>query len=96
MSAERAAAFTNSHLLLDPNYSQVSTSFAMDVIDIGSFAKPLRMAPGLGCSGLYRLNGKARRREPLGTMIGSAMTQVDNTEAILRTITSIRLTERQP
>lgn len=57
VSAEQAAAFTGSHLLLDPNYSQVSASFAMDVIDIGSFANPLHMAPGLGRSSLYRPKG---------------------------------------
>jgi peptidyl-tRNA hydrolase len=57
VSAEQAAAFTGSHLLLDPNHSQVSASSATNVINMGSFANPLRIAPGLGRSSVYRPNG---------------------------------------
>lgn len=57
VSAEQAAAFTGSTLLLDPNYSQVTGSFAMNILDIGSFANRMNMFPGLGRSSLYRPNG---------------------------------------
>lgn len=54
VSAEQAAALTGYRLLLDPNFSQVSASFAMSVVDIGVYASPYMMAPGLRRSSLYR------------------------------------------
>ncbi|MBG6181377.1 hypothetical protein [Arthrobacter sp. CAN_A1] len=54
VSAEQAAALTGYRLLLDPNFSQVSASFAMNVLDIGAYTSPSMMAPGLTRSSLYR------------------------------------------
>lgn len=54
VSAEQAAAITGSPLLLDPNYSSIAASFAMDVIDIGLFSGPGRTAPGMNRSTLFR------------------------------------------
>ena len=54
VSAEQAAAITGSPLLLDPNYSSIAASFAIDVIDIGLFSGPGRTAPGMNRSTLFR------------------------------------------
>lgn len=54
VSAEQAAAITGSPLLLDPNYSSIAASFALDVIDIGLFANLNRASPGLNRSTLFR------------------------------------------
>ncbi len=40
ITAEQLAAFTESQLVLDPAYSQLSASFALDLIDIGQFSHP--------------------------------------------------------
>lgn len=54
VSAEQAAALTGSKYLLDPNYSQVAASFALNILDIGSFLSPLKMSSVFNRTNLYR------------------------------------------
>lgn len=54
MSAEQLAAFTGSRYFLDPDYSQIAASFALELIDIGRFASYAAGTPGLGRNTLYR------------------------------------------
>lgn len=57
VSAEQAAAIAGSRLLLDPNYSSIAASFALDVLDIGLFAQLGKSAPGMNRSTLFRPSG---------------------------------------
>ncbi|QYF91430.1 hypothetical protein KY499_09250 [Arthrobacter sp. PAMC25284] len=54
VTAEQLAAFTGSRYVLDPDYSQIAASFALDVIDIGRLANYIDGTPGLGRQTLYR------------------------------------------
>lgn len=54
VSAEQAAAISGYKLLLDPNFSQVAASFAMNILDIGTFLSPLKTQARLARTSLYR------------------------------------------
>lgn len=46
VTAEQLAAFTGSTLLLDPDYSSIAASFALNVLDLGSYSHPLARLTG--------------------------------------------------
>lgn len=54
VSAEQAAAISGYKLLLDPNFSQVAASFAMNVLDVGTFLSLLKTQSRLKRTSLYR------------------------------------------
>ncbi len=54
VTAEQLAALAGSHFVLDPDYSQISASFALDLVDIGVLANYADGVPGLGRQTLYR------------------------------------------
>ncbi|MCC3299334.1 hypothetical protein [Arthrobacter caoxuetaonis] len=54
VSSEQLAVLTGSTFFLDPNYSQITASFAAEVLDIGSFALRNGTLPGRGQTALYR------------------------------------------
>lgn len=55
LTAEQLAALSGSRLVLDPDYSQIQASFALDLIDIGILANYADGKPGFGRHTLYRL-----------------------------------------
>jgi hypothetical protein len=54
VTAEQAAAFTGCDHLISPTSKTVAASFAIGLIDIGSFPLSLMQDPGLGRRNLYR------------------------------------------
>lgn len=53
-SAEQLAAITGSRLFLDPNYSAMAASFALNLVDFGTYANPLNRTPSMDRNVLYR------------------------------------------
>lgn len=53
-SAEQLAAFTGSHYFLNPSYSQIDASFALGLLDIGTFASYVAPSAGASRYSLYR------------------------------------------
>ncbi|GAA4032886.1 hypothetical protein GCM10023063_15300 [Arthrobacter methylotrophus] len=47
VSSEQLAAFTGCRYFLDPNYSSLAASFALDIIDIGTYPNKSRPTPGM-------------------------------------------------
>lgn len=47
VSSEQLAAFTGCRYFLDPNYSTLAASFALDIIDIGTYPNKSRPSPGM-------------------------------------------------
>ncbi|WP_427019362.1 hypothetical protein ACQCSX_21970 (plasmid) [Pseudarthrobacter sp. P1] len=54
VSSEQLAAFTGCRYLLDPNYSTLAASFALDIIDIGTYPNKTRPSPGMNRNVVYR------------------------------------------
>lgn len=54
VTAEQLAALSGSRYVLDPDYSQIAASFALDVLDIGRLANHTEGVPGIGRNTLYR------------------------------------------
>lgn len=54
VSSEQLAAFTGSSYLLDPNHSTLAASFALDLIDIGTYPNKSRPNPGMNRNVVYR------------------------------------------
>lgn len=54
VTAEQAAAFTGFGHLMNPESKTVASSFALGLIDVGSFSMPMRQEPGLSRRSLYR------------------------------------------
>lgn len=57
VTAEQLAAFTGSVHFLDPDYSAIRASFALDLVDVGRFASPVNWNQGTNRHGLYRPSG---------------------------------------
>lgn len=53
-TAEQAAAFTGSELLLDPRYSGTAAAFSTGMIDMGAFHTPLHRRPGMSRTVVFR------------------------------------------
>ncbi|QOT19549.1 hypothetical protein [Paenarthrobacter sp. YJN-5] len=54
VSSEQLAAFTGSRYFLDPNHSTLAASFALDLIDIGTYPNKSRPNPGMNRNVIYR------------------------------------------
>jgi hypothetical protein len=54
VTAEQLAALTESRFVLDPDYSQIQASFALDLLDIGILANYAEGTPGMSRHTLYR------------------------------------------
>ncbi|APX00386.1 hypothetical protein [Arthrobacter sp. QXT-31] len=54
VSAEQMAAFTGSHLFLDPSCSNIAASFSIDLVDFGTYSHPSRRLAGKDRGILYR------------------------------------------
>lgn len=54
VSSEQLAAFTGCRYFLDPNHSTLAASFALDLIDIGTYPNKSRPNPGMNRNVIYR------------------------------------------